>query len=75
GFASLDEDQIRSIRIPTLLVNGQLSIGLFHCLTDRLEELLPNTERIEIGKASHAMHMDNVTDFNQAVLSFLLKHK
>ncbi|MEJ2720791.1 MAG: alpha/beta hydrolase [bacterium] len=75
GFMPLDTDQIRNIEIPTLLVNGEESIDLFHRLTDRLEELLPHTERVEIPGASHMMHENNASAYNAAVLAFIRKHR
>lgn len=71
GFAPLDSTPLRNLRIPVLLVTGQQSIRLFHHMTDRLGELLPNTERVEIPGASHMMHEDNASAYNAAVLSFL----
>jgi pimeloyl-ACP methyl ester carboxylesterase len=40
-------------------------------LTDRLEELLPNTRRVEIPDASHSMHDENALAVNEAILAFL----
>jgi pimeloyl-ACP methyl ester carboxylesterase len=74
GFAPLDAEQIRSVQTPILLVNGEHSPGLFHRLLDRLEELLPNSERIEISDASHIMHEDNTPEYNEVVLSFLARN-
>lgn len=74
GFPPLDSEQVRSVQIPTLLVTGERSIGLFHRLTDRLEELLPNSDRVEIPAASHMMHEDNANAYNTAILSFLTTH-
>lgn len=73
GFPSLDSEQLGNLKVPTLLVTGQRSIDLFYCLTDRLQELMPYTERVEISGASHMMHEDNATAYNSAILSFLSK--
>ena len=62
---------MRGVASPTLLVNGERSPRLFHRFTDRLEELLPRAERVEIPGASHIMHEDNTTAYASAVLSFL----
>lgn len=75
GLASLDEQDLRRIRTPTLLVSGQHSPSLFDRLIDRLEELLPRTERIEIPGTSHIMHEDNPPAYNAAILSFLAAHQ
>ncbi|MGW8248802.1 MAG: alpha/beta fold hydrolase [Acidiferrobacterales bacterium] len=71
GFASLDDRDVQRVQAPTLLLNGQRSISLFHLLTDRLEELLPDTTRVEIPEAAHCSHEDNPADYNRAVLEFL----
>jgi pimeloyl-ACP methyl ester carboxylesterase len=70
-LAPLSESEVRAVRVPTLLVQGQHSPALFRRLLDRLEELLPDTERVEIPGASHIMHEDNPSAYNVAVLSFL----
>ena len=41
GFPPLDDDEVRGIHVPVLLVTGALSPTLAHLWTDRLEELLP----------------------------------
>lgn len=74
GFLPVDIKRLQKLQMPTLLITGQRSIPLFRHLTDRLEELIPNTERIEIPGASHMMQVDNPEAFNRAVLSFLAKH-
>jgi pimeloyl-ACP methyl ester carboxylesterase len=73
GFLPLDAEQVQRVKQPTLLVNGEESIGLFHRLTDRLEELLPHSERTEIPEASHVMHEENAPAYNSAVQSFVEK--
>jgi pimeloyl-ACP methyl ester carboxylesterase len=71
GFLPVEAQQVLNLDIPTLLVNGEKSPSVFHRLNDRLEELLPNSERVEIDGASHMMNEDNVSVYNAAVLSFL----
>lgn len=75
GFASLDPDRILDVSVPVLLLNAQHSPRFFHRLADRLHELLPVAERIEIPDASHIMHEDNTSVYNEAVLSFLDKQR
>jgi pimeloyl-ACP methyl ester carboxylesterase len=75
GYLPLDDDKLRRIQIPALLINGQHSPSLFHRLMDRLEQLLPRAGRIEIPGASHIVHEDNSTAYNAAVLSFLDRHR
>jgi pimeloyl-ACP methyl ester carboxylesterase len=67
----LKDEDVRGIQVPTLLVSGQQSPGVFHRLLDRLEELLPHSERVEVRGASHIMHEDNAAAYNAALRSFL----
>jgi pimeloyl-ACP methyl ester carboxylesterase len=71
GFPPLSDDDVRGVRVPVLLVTGELSPPLFLRLTDRLEELLPRVERVEIPEASHAMHEENAAAVNDAIVRFL----
>lgn len=72
GFAPLTDAEVRGALARTLLVTGELSPRFLIHLTDRLEELLPHVERVEIPHASHLMHEDNHEAFNAAVSSFLI---
>jgi pimeloyl-ACP methyl ester carboxylesterase len=74
GFIPLDPKELQRVQIPSLLVTGQRSTTLFRHLINRLEELLPKTDRIEIPGASHMMHEDNPVAYNRAVQSFLKRH-
>jgi pimeloyl-ACP methyl ester carboxylesterase len=74
GFVPLEAKALQRINVPTLLVTGEKSIGLFHRLTERLWELLPRAERIEIPRASHMMHEDNAPAYVREVLLFLERH-
>jgi pimeloyl-ACP methyl ester carboxylesterase len=75
GMTALDEQDLRGLQTPTLLLTGQLSPRLFHHLTDRLSQLLPQARRVEIPGASHIVHEDNPHAYNAAVLSFLADHQ
>jgi pimeloyl-ACP methyl ester carboxylesterase len=72
GFAPLHAADVRAVEAPVLLVTGQHSPRLFHRFVDRLQELLPNAERVEIPAASHIVQEDNPAACSDAVLSFLL---
>jgi pimeloyl-ACP methyl ester carboxylesterase len=75
AFVPLDGKDLRTVEEPALLVTGEKSISLFRRLTDRLEELLPRNERVEIPGASHMIHEDNATAHYRAVRSFLEEHR
>ena len=74
GFPPLGDDEVRSIRTPVLLVTGARSPAMFPRLADRLEELLPIVERVEIPGAAHLMHEENASAVNEAVVEFLGRH-
>jgi pimeloyl-ACP methyl ester carboxylesterase len=74
GFAPIEDEQVRTVRTPTLLLTAERSPRLFHRLADRLNELLPNVETATISDASHIMHEDNPAAYNSTVLSFLERH-
>jgi pimeloyl-ACP methyl ester carboxylesterase len=71
----LGDDDVRGIRAPALLVTGELSPPVVVPLADRLEELLPTVERVEIPAASHLMHEENASAVNEAILGFLGRHR
>ena len=71
GFGPLADEEVRSVRCPTLLIHGDQSPDVFVRLLDRLGELLPDAQRAVIPAASHLSHENNPEAWNSAVLSFL----
>lgn len=74
GFVPLAADVLQTLDLPTLLITGEKSVALFHRLADRLGELLPEAERVEIRGGTHMMHEDNPSAFNRSVRRFLDGH-
>jgi pimeloyl-ACP methyl ester carboxylesterase len=75
GFPPLGDDEVRGIGAPVLLVTGERSPLVAIRLTDRLEELLPTVERVEVPDASHLMHEENAAALNEAIGGFLGRHR
>ena len=73
GFLPMDSAKIQEMKLPTLLVAGHDSPKLWHYLLAEINNLLPNSELVTIAGASHIMHEDNVSNYNETVLSFLKK--
>jgi pimeloyl-ACP methyl ester carboxylesterase len=71
GFPSLYEDEVRRVATPTLLMTGECSPAFPLRLTDRLQQLLPNAERVEIVGASHGMTEEKPGAANEAIIAFL----
>ena len=74
GFPPLSDDDVRGVAAPTLLMTGERSPAYLPRLTDRLQQLLPNAERVEIAGASHVMSEENPGAVNEAILGFLARH-
>ena len=74
GFPPFPPDNARNIQTPTLLVSGEKSNAVLHGIIDRIEDLLPNAERIDIQNASHNMFETDPESFNWAVINFLNRH-
>lgn len=70
----MTDDDVRRVAVPALLLTGDRSPAFLLRLTDRLEELLPNPERVEIPLASHVMHEENAAAVNEAILGFFARH-
>jgi len=71
GFPPLNDADVRGVPVPVLLVTGDRSPAVLLRLTDRLEELLPIVQRVEIPDASHIMHEENAPVVNEAICEFL----
>jgi pimeloyl-ACP methyl ester carboxylesterase len=71
GVPALTDQEVRSVEAPVLLLAGAESPPLFQRLTDRLQELLPTADRVEIPDASHAMQEDNPRAWAAEVRAFL----
>ena len=70
GFPPLADDDVSGVQVPTLLMTGERSPAVLLRLTDRLQELLPNAQRVEIPGASHRMHEENPDAANRAIIRF-----
>jgi pimeloyl-ACP methyl ester carboxylesterase len=75
GFPPFSEQDARSIQVPALLVSGEKSSAILRGVTDRLEKLLPDVERLNIQNASHNMYESDPETFNWGVMEFLEKHR
>lgn len=71
---TLSPEQLHSIHIPVLLLEGERSTRLFRTIINELELALPKTERFSISRAGHSMQTANPPAYNEAVLRFLRRH-
>ena len=73
-FSALKPADITELRIPALLLAGEVSPRMFHDVIAVLARSLPVSERVEIPDASHSMHAGNPEVYNETVLAFLARH-
>jgi pimeloyl-ACP methyl ester carboxylesterase len=72
-WAALDLwPDLASITCPTLLVRGAESPVLRPEMAERMVAAIPNCQFVEIKGAGHSIGLDNPTDFDNAVRTFLL---
>jgi pimeloyl-ACP methyl ester carboxylesterase len=74
GFPTFGPDDARAIRVPTLLVSGTKTPRHVRAVTDRLEGLIPEVQRLDIAGASHGMFATHPAEFNAGVLRFIDAH-
>jgi len=67
----VDEDTLRALAMPVLLIGGALSPAPYPATIDWLERTLPYATRETIVGSSHGMNLGNPRAFNQAVAGFL----
>ena len=58
----------------SLLTYSEKSPKFFHTISDKLSELLPNSQKVYIPDASHDMHAENPKVYNEKVMEFLIRH-
>ncbi len=68
-------DEVKQLKIPTLLVYGEYSPAYLTKITDTLHVLLPNNTLKMLTKASHGLQRQNPKEFNAMVLNFLNKQQ
>ena len=65
---------LQRLRVPVLLIQGELSDPEYHAVIDGVGECVASAERVEIRGAPHTMHRTHTANFNAALLAFLQRH-
>jgi non-heme chloroperoxidase len=73
-LTNLDQSSASKITLPTLLITGEHSPGIYQAITRELNNCLPAGESVILPRASHGLHMENPNDFGVAVMDFLAKN-
>lgn len=73
-FPKFTCDDAKKIKIPTLLLTGEISPPMFRYIIKDLRRCMHEAECIVIPKSSHMMHTANPGIYNAQVLSFISRH-
>jgi pimeloyl-ACP methyl ester carboxylesterase len=65
------DDQLRSIKVPTWIVDGDRDEGIKREDTDRMASLIPNAGELILPQVSHFALLQDPAQFNDALLHFL----
>jgi 3-oxoadipate enol-lactonase len=64
-------EQLDKIQLPVLIVTAENDLKPCREMADHLEKTIPNSRKILIEGAGHAMNLEKPGEFNKAVLDFL----
>ena len=75
-FGDLKRQELKTLRVPTLMISGEKSIGMLRMLDDALEEALPaeTVTRVLIPDSTHGMWHENPSRCKQVVMDFLAEN-
>lgn len=66
-------DDLKKIKIPVLLLEGDRSPLLFTSIISELDRCLERRERVAVPNSSHGLQLENPVEFNKIVLAFINK--
>jgi non-heme chloroperoxidase len=68
-------EDLKNVKVPTLLITGELSPAIARLSNKMIKRNLPNSEIAILKGASHGLQMENPGSFNQMVRDFLAINK
>ena len=71
---AINQDDIKEIKIPVLLLTGDRSPLIFTSIINEIDSYLTNNELATLPNSSHGLELDNPLEFNKIVLEFINKH-
>jgi pimeloyl-ACP methyl ester carboxylesterase len=66
-------ERLSEIKVPTLIIVGELNPYDYHYIADLQKQYIPNSIKIVLPNAGHALNIENPKKFNEIVLKYLLK--
>lgn len=73
-FPAVSCDDLKKIKIPVLLVKGEISPIVFSSMINELNRCLSNKEIATLTNTTHGLEYENPAEFNKMVLGFIDKH-
>lgn len=65
--------ELSSIRVPTLIVQGEIDTAFPPSHGQGMKDGIPNSELVVIREAGHSLHREKPQEFNPVVLDFLAR--
>ena len=73
-FPPLDCDEIKTLKMPVLLIKGDRSPEILTLIIDELDSCIANNELVTLPNSSHGLEYENPIEFNRIVLDFISIH-
>ncbi len=73
-FPPLDCEEIKTLKMPVLLIKGNRSPEILTVIIDKLATCIDNNEVATLTNCSHGLEYENPIEFNRIVLDFINKH-
>ena len=67
-------EKLSDLSLPALLINGDLSHISYHIFIQQMHDQLPNSKRIILQNSGHMLSLENPTQFNNELSTFLLEN-
>jgi pimeloyl-ACP methyl ester carboxylesterase len=66
-------DRLIELKIPVLIMVGQLDLDYFHTIAQRIKGNAPNSTQVTIPNSGHMVNLENPDVFNRTVEDFIRK--
>lgn len=71
GITPYPRERLSNIKVPTLIIVGELNPPDYHNITDIQKRYIPKSKKVVLKGAGHLLNIEKPKEFNKIVLSFL----
>ena len=71
GIGIVSEEEVRAIKAPTLIIWGKYDRLVDPATADRLQAIIPGSQKVIIDNAGHLPQLEQYSEFNRTVRDFL----